>query len=109
MEKSSKEKISSLITDKTPIEKGDSNTEFATPEAIAYQIYLRTLGDKKGYNLEYCRTKADMISEIMWSYRRKSRAEAVEALATSQVQEMIRAGVIPIEKTQTPPILPVDE
>lgn len=103
MEKSSKEKISGLITDKTPIEKGDSNTEFATPEAISYQIYLRTLGDKDGYNLEYCRKKATMISEIMWSYQRKSRAEAVEALATSQVQEMIRAGVIPSEILKTLP------
>jgi len=93
MEKSSKEKISGLITDKD--NKGDTNTEFATPEAIAYQLYLRTLGDENGYNLEYCRNKANIISEIMWSYQRQSRGEAVEALATSQIQDMIRTGVLP--------------
>jgi len=56
----------------------DLSTEFPSSEAVRLQLFYRTLGEE--YDLEFFRNQADRVARIMWSFRRKSREEAVKSM-----------------------------
>jgi hypothetical protein len=51
----------------------DTFTEFATPQAIRFQMFSRQLGNE--FKMRHFEEKADYNSELMRSYRRAARKE----------------------------------
>lgn len=88
-----KENLAKILTGKLGAE-GDGNTEFPTADAINYQLYTRILGSTEGFDLPYFKYLADKMAELMLSYERKSRGEAVQSL-TVQLPEIMQTGMMP--------------
>lgn len=89
--KDAKEKLTTWLTRN---EHPDANTEFTTIEALRLQEYYRVLGEE--FDLKSFTRKADRLGTMMWSFKRQSRKEAVQAMYTMEAPKIRRREMFPI-------------
>lgn len=92
-----KKKLTTFLSDLEGTDKHDLSTEFPTAEVIQMQLYHRRMalvGVKEADDF------ANDIAEVMWSFKRGSRREAVLAMAGAGEERPIEAGEVEEEKKE---------
>lgn len=70
----------------------DRTTEFPDTNAVRLQRFYRILGEE--FDLDFFENEADRIANIMWSWKRKSREEAVDSMGRTEESDIMNVGPV---------------